>query len=87
MMTVKKAIKIIDWWIDKEKSALAEFQEKWKGSEDTHGIGKALIESDKTTIANLETIRKELVPNCKHPKKMRDTADGQEYCMNCNLDL
>ena len=47
-----------------------------------------MIESDETVISNLEKIRRELVPNCKHPKKMTDILpDGQKYCMSCNLDL
>jgi len=67
---------------------MGKFQEKWKDSDNTYGVEKALMDSDKTIIENLELIRKELVPNCKHPKKMRDkTANGQQYCMNCNLDL
>lgn len=88
MVTVQKAIKIIDWWIEHKKTAMAAFQEKWKNSDDTYGVEKALMDSDKIIIDNLELIRKELVTNCKHPKKMRDrTSDGQWYCMNCNLDL
>ena len=64
------------------------FQEKWKNSTDTYGIEKTLGDADKRIIENLELIRKELVPKCKHPKKMRDkTANGQLYCMNCNMDL
>ena len=64
------------------------FQEKWKNSDDKYGVEKSLMDSDKAVIENLELIRKEIVPNCKHPKKMRDkTADGQCYCMNCNTDL
>ena len=87
-MTVQKAIKIIDWWIEHKKTTIETFQEKWKNSDDTYGVEKALTDSDKTIIENLELIRKELIPNCKHPKKMRDTnADGLLYCMNCNLDL
>ena len=39
-------------------------------------------------IENLKLVLKELVPNCKHPKKMRDGGpDGVAYCMNCNMDL
>jgi len=87
-MTVKKAIKIIDWWINQKKTAMTDFQEKWKNSDDKYGVEKSLMDSDNVIIENLELIRKELVPNCKHPKKMKDkTADGQEYCMNCNSDL
>jgi len=51
-------------------------------------VAKALMESEERAIHNLEKIKAELVPNCKHPKKMIDTLpDGQKYCMNCNLDL
>lgn len=47
------------------------------------------------TIANLtqeetqvlELVKKQLLPKCKHPKKMHDTCGGQKYCMNCNMDL
>lgn len=87
-MTVQKAIKIIDWWLEHKKTTMETFLEKWKDSDDAYGVEKALMDSDKTIIQNLELIRKELVPNCKHPKKMRDrTSDGQWYCMNCNLDM
>lgn len=87
-MTVQKAIKIIDWWIDQKKQAMETLQEKWKFSDDSHGVGKTLLDSDRVIISNLETLKKELNPYCKHPKNMRDrTADGQWYCMNCNFDL
>lgn len=77
MMTVQKAIKIIDWWLEHKKTTMGKFQEKWKNSDDTYGVEKALMDSDKTIIENLELIKKELIPNCKHTKKMRDkTADG-----------
>jgi len=52
------------------------------------GVAKTIFEMDRIIISNLGKIRQELVPNCKHPKKMRDrTPDGQWYCMDCNLDL
>ncbi|MFQ5439877.1 MAG: hypothetical protein ACE5DL_00280 [Nitrosopumilaceae archaeon] len=87
-MTIKKAIKILDWWINQKKEAIQELEKDWNFSNDYHGVGKKLLDMDKTIISNLEKIRKELVPNCNHPKKMRDrTANGQVYCMNCNLDL
>lgn len=67
---------------------MEKLQEKWNYSDDTYGIAKTLLDIDKTIVANLESIKSELVPNCKHPKKMRDrTPDGQWYCMNCNSDL
>jgi hypothetical protein len=87
-MTVKNAIKMIDWWLNQKKTAIEELENKWKFSNDSHGVGSTILESERTVIFNLEKIRKELVPSCKHPKKMRDkTANGQWYCMNCNMDL
>ncbi len=87
-MTVKKAIKILEWWIIQKKDGIKKLEKEKNYTNDNHEIGKILLDIDKTTIANLEKIRKELVPNCKHPKKMRDrTADDQWYCMNCNMDL
>lgn len=88
-MTVKKAIEIIDWWIGHKKHSIEQLKEKWcSGSDKTTEVGQALLESERTEISNLEKIRAQLVPNCRHPKKMRDRLpDGQVYCMNCNLDL
>ncbi len=87
-MTVKKAIKILDWWINQKKDVVEKLTLEWNLPNDSHGVGKTLLDVDKIIISNLEKIRNELVPNCKHPKKMRDkTANGQWYCMNCNMDL
>lgn len=86
-MTVQKAIKILDWWIDQKNQSMKKLHKEWNYSEDTHGIAKTLLDADTTIIANLELIRSELISNCKHPKKMQDTCQGQKYCMNCNLDL
>jgi len=87
-MTVKKAINILDWWIEQKKHGMEKLKVDWNFYDDDHGLAKTLLNVDKITISNLETIRNELVPNCKHPKKMKDrTPDGQWYCMNCNLDL
>jgi|APSaa5957512535_1039671.scaffolds.fasta_scaffold21451_4 hypothetical protein len=88
MLTVQKAIKIIDWWINQKKESMEKLKIEWDFPNDSHGVGKTLLDVDKTIIFNLETIRKELILNCRHPKKMRDkTPDGQWYCMNCNMDL
>lgn len=39
-------------------------------------------------LNEVEKVLSELVPDCKHPKNMRDRSpDGQWYCMACNLDL
>lgn len=89
-MTVQKAIQIIDWWINHKRNTMEKFRKEWKfdSFEEVTGISKIIFDADKTDISNLEKIKVELVPKCKHPKKMRDrTADGQWYCMNCNFDL
>ena len=87
-MTVQKALKIIELWIEQKKSGIKKLEKEWDFTDDSHGMGKSLLNIDKTIIENLELLKKELIPNCKHPKKMRDkTANGQWYCMNCNFDL
>ncbi len=87
-MTIKKAIKILDWWIDQKEQGIQRLHREWEFSNDAHGIGKTLLEVDKTIISNLETIKKELIPKCKHPKNMQDVdPKGNRYCMNCNWDL
>ena len=86
-MTVNKAIKILDWWIDQKKHSMEKLKMEWDGSDD-YEVTKTLLNADRISISNLETLKNELVPDCKHPKKMNDrTPDGQLYCMNCNLDL
>ena len=87
-MTVKKAIKILDWWIKQKTLGMEKLQKAWVFSDDTHGMGKILLDVDKTIIANLESVRKELIPKCSHPKNMQDMdSKGNRYCMNCNWDL
>ena len=86
-MTVQKAIKILDWWINQKQESIGTLHETWKFSDDIHGVGKILLDSDKVIVSNLESIKKELVPKCKHPKNMRDKVGNQWYCMNCNFDL
>jgi len=87
-MTVKKAIKMLDWWIAQRKQAMEEFKSNWNYKTEVEDVAKTMIKSDETVIYNLEKIKSELVPKCKHPKKMIDTmSNGQKYCMNCNLDL
>ena len=92
MMTVKKALEMIDFLIEYEKkmqNAMAEPDRSWNiGASNIKDLAKSLSDSHRDSVRILDDIKKELVPNCKHPKKMRDrTSDGQWYCMNCNLDL
>jgi len=53
----------------------------------TRRFAKGLANHFQIDAENLGKIRKELIPKCKHPKKMRDKADGVLYCMACNQDL
>jgi len=77
-MTVKKAIKILDGQIHQKKEGMEKLKEYWAYSDDYYGITKTILNVDKITISNLETIRNEMVPNCNHPKKMKGVVpDGQ----------
>ena len=87
-MSVKKAIKILDWWIDQKKHEVKKLQNEWVESENDYGMARTLLSVDKIIVANLETIGSELILNCKHPMNMQDKDPaGHVYCMNCNLDL
>ena len=82
-MTVSKAIKILDWWIVQRENVIQELFLDCKDSE----VMTTIHDSEKTIIANLKLIREQLIPNCKHSKKMQDTCGGIKYCMDCNTDL
>ncbi len=89
-MTVKKAITILDWLIaNKTKTNKELFEpEILNGEFDlVTKLFQTLLRVSKTDICNLETVRKQLIPECKHPKKMHDVCKGQKYCMACNMDL
>jgi|APSaa5957512535_1039671.scaffolds.fasta_scaffold04245_5 hypothetical protein len=92
MMTVKRALEMIDFLMVYEKKmqdAMADPTKSWNiGTPNIKDLAKTLSDSHGDSVHILDNIKKELIPNCKHPKKMRDkTSDGQWYCMNCNLDL
>lgn len=61
----------------------------WNIGDDSFSkLTKTLSNCHKDNIRILNIIKKELVQNCKYPKKIRDkTPDGKWYCMNYNLDL
>jgi len=89
-MTIKKAIKILDWWIDRKRQTMEQLKQEWNYSEQNPDseVSKMLFDMDNTIISNLEKIKKELILNYNHPKKMRDMLyDGTNYCMNCNWEL
>jgi len=89
-MTVKKAIEILDWILNNKTKTIEEFYKpniidsKYDLSENLY---RTLLEIAKTDVYNLEVVKKQLVPDCKHPKEMHDICEGQKYCMACNMDL
>ena len=89
-MTVKKAIEIVDWIINNKTKTIEEFYKpgiidaKFDLSENLY---RTLLKVAETDIYNLQVVKEQLVPDCKHPRKMHDICGGQKYCMNCNMDL
>ena len=90
LMTIQKAIQILDWILNNKTKTIEEFYKpniidsKYDLSENLY---RTLLEIAKTDVYNLEVVKKQLVPDCKHPKRMQDICGGQKYCMNCNMDL
>jgi len=89
-MTVKKAIKILGWWITNKKQSMKKLKNEWNYGkyDEMTGVAKTIFDMDRIILSNLENVRNELVTDCKHTKKMRDKdPNGQWYCMACNQDL
>jgi len=89
-MTVKKTIEILDWILKNKTKTIEEFYKPGiidATSEVCQNLYRTLLMIAETDVYNLEVVKKQLVPDCKHPKKMHDTCGGQKYCMNCNMDL
>lgn len=91
-MTLKKAIKILDWLIEQENTlanGFADTKKPWNQDFDcVRHLAKSLSDSKKTEIQILAMIKNEIIPKCSHPKKMQDIDPrGNRYCMNCNWDL
>jgi len=87
-MTYKKAIKMLDMLIEahlKNSKGLRELIQDWKSN--TQGLGEGIASIHEDVAACLVLIKKEIIPNCKHPKNMRDGKPGHRYCMNCNWDM
>lgn len=91
-MTVKRAIDILNLYIERNKKMVETLEnpaKSWNEKFDCmRDLSHEMADLAKSDIKVFESINKEMQPNCKHPKKMRDrTANGQWYCMNCNQDL
>lgn len=90
-MTVKKALEILDYFIEKKlefQNGLIQPEKPWNSK---NMIVSQMVEqiSDniKTDLIFLKLLKKQLKPNCNHPKKLHDRSGGILYCMGCNLDL
>ncbi|WP_268544013.1 hypothetical protein [Candidatus Nitrosotenuis cloacae] len=89
-MTVKNAVLILNLMIackTRVKKELCEpgiLNAKSDLSADIYLLLQTVSQID---IDNLEILRKQLVPECRHPKKMHDICKGQKYCKACNADL
>lgn len=92
-MTVKNAINLAQKAIKGNKIYLEKIHKYDKEYPDTSeqqlasrmsNLVISIVEDENRILCE---IIKQIKPNCKHPKKMIDTINGQKYCMNCNLDL
>jgi len=88
-MTSKKAVQIVEMLLERKirhKQDLEKPENDWG----TDAVGR-LVQTKITSLSNeigwLQALKKEMAPQCKHPKKMQDMCKGQKYCMNCNMDL
>ena len=89
-MTTKKAVQIVEMLLVNKtnlKNDLCKPENNWGNN-----VVGSFVQTELTSLTNeiawLQILKKEIAPDCKHPKKMRDrTPDGQWYCMACNMDL
>ena len=92
-MTIQKTIKTLDYLIAIKidmKTDFLDAKHSWNqnGGEILKDIILIISGCMQSEINSLQTVRKQLVSDCKHPKKFRDIdPDGKSYCVGCNLDL
>ena len=89
-MTTKKAIEILDFVIqNKTKMKEGFLKEVWGKESMVLGVVSSALKCIDADLYNLEVIKKQLVPNCKHPKENidLDPETRKPYCMACNWDL
>ena len=90
-MTTQKTVKVIDYLIQRKleiREGFIDPQKSWNmGEPNISGISIEIGRFLSDDVEILKLIRSQIVPKCKHSKKMRDKCEGVEYCMNCNSDL
>jgi len=92
-MTIQKTINILDYLITnriERKTDFLDAKHSWnqKDGQILKDIILMISGCMQDEINSLQVVRKQLVSDCKHPKKFRDIdPDGKPYCVGCNLDL
>jgi len=88
-MTTKKAVQIVDMFIENRTKHIADLQRP--ENDWGYGIASEMVKHDIERMMHeigwFKILRKEIAPPCKHPKKMHDICEGRKYCMACNMDL
>jgi len=88
MPNIGEAIEICDHLIEahlRNSAGMRETVKDWDSG--TKDLGILIAEVHEDVAKCIFAIKKNIQPNCKHPKKMRDTCKGIEYCMECNSDI
>ncbi len=91
-MTLQKAIKILDFLIEQQiiyKKDMIDPKKPWNQNFDClKELAKIMATNAEHDVIILEEIKKQIIPKCKHPKKMQTRDSNRNlYCMNCNWDL
>jgi len=91
-MTVKKALDILNYFSEKKSELRTGFLDRNKpwnhGDVNLYSLSEIMADNIKTDLIFLEAIKKQIEPNCSHPKKSQDMdSNGNRYCMDCNFDL
>ena len=88
-MTVKNAIKLCDYLIERYTKHAKGIREnvKYDSSDNIKDLALTISSTVEDIAKCIGAIKAEIVPKCKHPKKMRDGKPGHRYCMKCNMDM
>jgi hypothetical protein len=90
-MTIKNALEILEGYCEEKiklKNGLVDPSKSWNSKQDlVSQVARMIADTMKTDIIVLNELIKQIKPNCKHPKNMKDYDGKVWYCMNCNWDL
>jgi hypothetical protein len=90
-MTIKNALDVIEGYCEQKiklKEGMKDPAKSWNKEQDlVTQVSDMMADSIDTDIVVLKALIKQIKPNCKHPKNMRDYDGKVWYCMNCNWDL